>query len=278
MKKEKVRIILTTLLAAVFLISAGMMIRQQIQYQKIAADSDEAAQIAGLQKGAASQRSASSLPVPAAEPEEPELPPEPLPEEALDLNGIDLEALRAVNEDVVGWIAIPGTTLSYPLMQGEDNQYYLSHSWKRESVAGGSVFLESTNNRDLTDYHTIAFAHRMRNDTMFGTIKYYKKLDFWQEHPRIYVVLDDTIYRYDIFSAQEANVKGIVYRLDIEENHLEEEFLQYCIENSVIDTGLIPEVSDRILTLSTCTGNGYVNRWVIHGALAQEYSREMSEE
>lgn len=278
MKKEKIRRILMVLLAAVFLVSAGMMIRQQIQYKKIIADSDEAAQIAGLQKGAATQRPVPSLPVPSAEPGEPEAPPEPLPEEAVDLDAIDLEALRAVNEDVVGWIAIPGTTLSYPLMQGEDNQYYLSHSWKRESVAGGSVFLESTNNRDLTDYHTIAFAHRMRNDTMFGTIKYYKKLDFWQEHPSVYVILDDTIYRYDIFSAQEANVKGIVYRLDIVENHLEEEFLQYCIENSVIDTGLTPEASDRILTLSTCTGNGYANRWVIHGALAQEYSRGLSEE
>ena len=274
MRKEKARTILFVLLAVVFLFSAGMMIRQQIQYQKIIADGDEAAQVAGLKKGAASPQPASPLPVPQAGPEEPE--PEPLPEEALDLNGIDLEALRAVNEDVVGWIAIPGTTLSYPLMQGEDNQYYLNHSWKRESVVGGSVFLESTSNRDLTDFHTIAYAHRMRNDTMFGTIKYYKELDYWQEHPRVYVILYDTIYRYDIFSAQEASIKGIVYRLDIEENHLEDEFLQYCIENSVIDTGLTPEADDRILTLSTCTGNGHASRWVIHGVLAQEYERGLA--
>lgn len=265
-------------MTAIFLISAAMMVRQQIQYQKIVADSDEAAQIAGLQNSEAPRQSTSPLPVSPAEPEEPELPPEPLPEDALDLANIDLEALRAVNEDVVGWIAIPGTTLSYPLMQGENNQYYLSHSWKRESVVGGSVFLEATSNRDLTGFHTIAYAHRMRNDTMFGTIKYYKKLDYWQEHPNVYIVLDDTIYRYDIFSAQEASVKGIVFRLDIEETHSEEEFLQYCIENSVIDTGLTPEADDRILTLSTCTGNGHANRWVVHGVLAQEYSRELEEE
>ena len=254
MERKQKRTLLTVLLAAVFLFSAGMVIRQQVQYQRIIADSNEAAQVAGLQKSPTVSQPASPLPVPTPKPEGPEAPLEPLPEEALDLADIDLDALRAVNADVVGWIAIPGTTLSYPLMQGEDNQYYLSH------------------------LHTIAYAHRMRNDTMFGTLKYYKNLDFWQEHPRVYIVLNDIIYRYDIFSAQEANVKGIVYRLDIEENQLEEEFLQYCVENSVIDTGLIPETSDRILTLSTCTGNGHANRWVVHGVLAQEYSRELEEE
>lgn len=274
MKKEKLRTALIVLLAAVFLISAAMMVRQQIQYQKIVADSDEAAQIAGLQNGEAPQQSTSPRPVSSAKPEQPEIPPEPLPEEARDLANIDLEALRAVNEDVVGWIAIPNTELSYPLMQGADNQYYLSHNWKGEPSSGGSVFLESTANRDLTSFHTIVYAHRMRNDTMFGTLKYYKDPDYWQEHPTIYIVLDDTLYCYDIFSAQEASVKGIVYRLDIEENQLEEEFLQYCIENSVIDTGLIPEANDRILTLSTCTGNGHANRWVIHTVLLNTWTNE----
>ena len=64
----------------------------------------------------------------------------------------------------------------------------------------------------------------------------------------------------------------IVYRLNIKESHLEEEFLEYCMENSVIDTGLDPDPGGRFVTLSTCTGTGfYGNRWVIHGALAGEY-------
>lgn len=99
-----------------------------------------------------------------------------IPEATAALMDIDLEALRSVNEDVVGWIEIPGTELSSPLMQGTDNQYYLSHNWKGEKSGGGSVFLESVNSQDLTDFHTIAYAHRMRNDTMFGTLKYYKTM------------------------------------------------------------------------------------------------------
>lgn len=272
MTERKRRHALMALLTLVLLVSAGMMLRQHLEYRKIAADSAEAAQVAGLPERS-TQPSAPVQTEPGVSPE-PEEPPEPLPEEAAALADIDLEALQAVNEDVVGWIEIPGTGLSYPLMQGADNQYYLSHNWKKETSSGGSVFLESTSSRDLTDIHTIVYAHRMRNDTMFGTLKYYKDLDFWQEHPRIYVVTADGVYRYDIFAAQEASVTGIVYRLDIEESSLEEEFLRYCIEGSEIDTGITPEAGGRILTLSTCTGNDHANRWVVHAVLRYIWTAE----
>lgn len=279
MNRKTIRIILICLLAAVFAVSAGMMVRRQIQYRKTLADTEEAARIAGLQSVAETPRPASA-PAPFEKPEKPtEEPAEetpganPLPEEALDLGGLDLEALRAYNEDVLGWIAIPGTAVSYPLVRGEDNQYYLTRSWKRESISSGAVFMDFAASRDLTDFHTIVYGHRMRDGTMFGSLGNYGDPDYWREHPSVYIVLDDAIYRYDIFSAQEAGVKGIVYRNDIEENHLEEEFVRYCTDYSVLDTGLTPDSGGRFLTLSTCTGNGYASRWVVHGVLAGEYGR-----
>jgi len=279
-KGQKRRRLLLVLLGLVFLFSAGMVVRQQIQERRIAADSVEAAELAGLTKQPprpSEPDGPEPEPVPVPEPEPklepgPEPEPEPglpepsgqLPEEAAALAEIDLEALRAVNEDVRGWIAIPGTELSYPLMQGRDNQYYLSHNWKKELQGGGSVYLESTNSGDLSDFHTLVYAHRMRNGSMFGTLKYYQEEDFWREHPSIYVAVDRGVYRYDIFSVREASVKGIVFRLDIEESRLEEEFIQSCIENSVINAGLEPGADDQILTLSTCTEAGHANRWVVH--------------
>ena len=141
MKKKKIRIILIAVLAGVFLVSMGMVIRQQIQYRKTIADGEEAARIAGLETGAGSPKSSSFvLPVGTgtAAPSSEETPPE----EVLELAEIDLGALRAYNEDVVGWISIPGTIVSYPLVQGTDNQYYLTRNWKRESISSGSVFLD----------------------------------------------------------------------------------------------------------------------------------------
>lgn len=227
-------------------------------------DRAEAARIAGLNEPDQPE-GGQSLP-PEDEPSE-----EPLPEEAARLAGLDLAALQAVNEDIVGWIEIPGTELSYPLVQGSDNRFYLSHNWKKEASSAGSVFLEQTNSRDLSGYHLIAYAHRMRSDAMFGTLKYYADPDFCRQHPSIYLVDRSAVRRYDIFAVHKAGVKGLVYRLDLEESGLEEEFIRDCLEASVIDTGVIPEAGAQVLTLSTCTERGYSSRWVVQGVLAAQY-------
>lgn len=265
--KATVKRVGLAVLMAVFLVSVGMMVRQRLLYQQIEADSVEAAQIAGLTDGAR----ASQAPSPSHQASSDQ--GEPLPEEAASLAAIDLTALRSVNEDVVGWIAIPGTQLSYPLVQGMDNRYYLSRSWKREASAGGAVFLESTNSRDLTDFHTIVYAHQMRNDSMFGILSQYRDAEFFRAHPSIYLAFDGGVYRYDVFSAQKAGVKSIVYRLDLEESQREEEFIQYCVDNSAVDIGVIPEAGERILTLSTCVGSDRANRWVVHAVLQDAWTQ-----
>ncbi len=198
---------------------------------------------------------------------------EALPEEASFLADINLEALQEVNQDVLGWISLPGTKLSYPIVQGEDNNEYLYHNWKKEPSISGSIFMESANCSDFSDFHTIIYGHRMRDLTMFGVLKEYQSLDFLQEHPNIYLVHGDEICRYAVFAAYEAGIKSMVYRLDVEENGWEEEFLQFCRESSVIDAGVTPEPGAKILTLSTCTGRGHSTRWVVQGYLTEVEKR-----
>lgn len=275
MKLKNIRTVLTVLLALVFLVSVGMMIRQMLLYRKVASDSVEAAQIAFSPK-----RSPAVSPKPdvsEAEPEPEEVPeetPKPLPEDAAALAGLDLEALRAVNPDVAGWIEIPGIDLSNPLMQSRDNWFYLSRNWKRQSSAAGSIFFDAKANTDLSGFNTIIYGHRMRNDSMFGILRRYKEDNFWQEHPYVYVVTEDGVHQYEVFAALEAGVNGIVYRLDIEENGTQDEFIKYCLDYSAFDAGIIPRETDHILTLSTCTGNGYSKRWVVLSVLRDVWPLE----
>lgn len=276
MTKKKRRIIFAALLAA-FLFSVTMVVRQQAEYRRIEADREAAARIAGLEEASPEPEPAASAVLAASrEPEPPQDSARPLTPDAERLAQVDLLALREVNGDVAGWIDIPGTELSYPLMQGPDNQYYLNRNWKNQASSGGSLFLEWTNRKDLSDFHTIVYGHRMRDDSMFGTLKYYDSLDFWREHPCVYVALYGRVYRYEIFSAQQAEVRGIVYRLDLQQSGLEEEFVQYCVENSVIDTGVTPDPEGRFLTLSTCVDNGrnYAKRWVVHAVLRDVWTVE----
>lgn len=217
---------------------------------------------------------------PETEPTEPEPsdPPETIPTEppkpqgipdgyAAELMAVDLEALRRVNPQVIGWIFLPGTNIDYPLVQGEDNQYYLEHTWDHEASAVGAVFMEATNAPDFSDYSTIVYAHNLRAGTMFSALHNYKDQAFWKENPYVYIVSDGGVFRYAIYAAYEADVTGATYWRDVDSDLRRQEYVAYGLSLSVLDTGIRPTTETPVLTLSTCTGYTYARRWVIQAVL-----------
>lgn len=252
---------LTAALVLVLIITLGSMVTKQLEYRREERDYAQAQEIAKV-------------------PELPALPAGTAPavseeasgysDEVLDaLAEMDLRALQEINEDVIGWLCIPETDLSYPLLQGSDNTYYLSHSWQREKNTAGAVFLDYRSSLD--DLYSLIYAHRMSNTTMFGTLKFYNDEAYWAEHPSVYLVSEDAVGRYDIFSVFEASVYSDVYKLDLTEDE-REPFLAWCLEQSVIDTGITPEAAEKIICLSTCTSGGSETgtRWVVHAVLREE--------
>ena len=78
---------------------------------------------------------------------------------------VDFAELVAVNRDIVGWIYIEDTVVNYPILQGEDNFYYLDKTYEKKYLASGSIFLDAVNQQDFTDSHSIIYGHNMRNNT-----------------------------------------------------------------------------------------------------------------
>lgn len=179
----------------------------------------------------------------------------------------NLDALRQVNPDVLGWIEIPGTQLAYPIMDGDDNEYYLDHTWDKKSSAVGSIFLERLNDSDLRDFNTLIYGHRMKNGSMFGSLKYFNTNEHYEKHPYVYILDNEGVHRYEIFSAYTAPVEGATFVYGFRNEAGMQLFIDYCISKSHIDTGVVPTVDDKILTLVTCTGRGYDARWVVQARL-----------
>lgn len=188
-------------------------------------------------------------------------------EDTLEVN---LESLKDVNNDVTGWILIPDTQISYPLVQGEDNDYYLKNTWDKERNNVGAVFMDYRNNPELEDFNTLIYGHRMRDNSMFGILKYYVEQEFWEKHPRIYLADEGGTHCYDIFAAYEVSTDGITYKLNFNDEEEKQNYIDECVEASVIETGVVPTVKDEILTLSTCTANGKPNRWIVQGVIRTE--------
>lgn len=267
---KKVRRILIALLAVVFVGSAVVLIRQMIQYREGAATYSEAEELAGLpdftEEAAVASASASAPGTVYVDPY------------ADALAAMDFSALREVNGDVLGWILIPGTRISYPLVQGPDNQYYLTHTWKKQSSVVGAVFLEYSNSRDLSDFNTLIYGHRMNDGSMFAGLKYYKQRSYYKNHPAVYITDDGGTQKYDIFAAYEVSTQGDTYRIGQQSDSTKQTYIDYCLAQSLYDTGVVPTVDDRIVTLSTCTGNGHATRWVVQARLQGAAESESSSE
>lgn len=203
-------------------------------------------------------------------PQETQTEPKPAPSAdpyAQALEQMDLPALQQVNSDVIGWIAIPGTEISYPLVQGTDNDYYLTHTWNQNSSAVGAIFMDCRCSADFSGFNTIVYGHRMNNGSMFAALKHYKKQNFLQAHPQVYVTNASGTHAYSIYAAYEAALDGTAYYSAFSDETIKKAFIDEGVSLSVIRTGAVPTVNDHILTLSTCTGNGHATRWVVQAVM-----------
>lgn len=259
--KEKMRRIVILLLAAAFAVSLGGVVYQRMRYGENDRAVSSAREMAGVP--AAPRPAAPSKPA-EEEPEEEE------PAEEDPWADIDLEALQTVNSAVVGWIAIPGTEISYPLIRPQDNETYLTHSWDGTPTSAGSIFLDYRVAWDPRGFNTIIYGHNMRNRTMFGSLREYRREGYWEQHPEICLIDDEGVHYYDIFAAWEPRVTDAPFSPDVTTEKGRQSFLDTALRRSAIHTGVEPTVDSEILTLSTCTGVGHATRWVIQAALRTE--------
>lgn len=268
---KKVRRILMIMLAVIFLSSAGVVIYQLFQYREgdeAYAEAEELVQLPELPE-----------PEEVPEPESSEEPAEVYVDPYADaLRNMDFSALQEVNDDVLGWILIPWTKISYPVVQGNDNSYYLNHTWRNTSSSVGAIFMDYRCSQDLNDFNTILYGHRMNNGSMFAGLKYYKQKSYYREHPVIYLTTDRGSFQYEIFSVYEGSPSGESYRLGLKNTASKQAFLDAAVEASLYDTGVTPTVNDYILTLSTCTGNGHSKRLIVHAVRRGYAASDQAEE
>lgn len=108
--------------------------------------------------------------------------------------------LSTINPDYVGWLEVDGTQISYPVVCGKNNDYYLSHDFYKEDNHHGCLFLDM-NCRRFPQYNPIIYGHNMKDGTMFGMLDEFRQSSFFEQHRLVKWVDEYGEHWYQLFAA-----------------------------------------------------------------------------
>ncbi|MEZ4357514.1 MAG: class B sortase [Eubacteriales bacterium] len=180
---------------------------------------------------------------------------------------VDFNKLKKINSDIIAWIINDGTVINYPIVQGDDNTYYLTHLPNGTKNKLGSLFMDYRNSSDFSMRNTIIYGHHMKSGAMFASIVNYKKQSYYDKHPTMYLITPDTKYRIDLFSGYVSSVDEDSFTINFIDDYAFETFVKERKEKSDFESDVQVTASDRIITLATCTYEFSNARYVLYGKL-----------
>ena len=173
-----------------------------------------------------------------------------------------VKELQKENSDIIGWLEIENSDISYPVLQGEDNEYYMTHNYKKEYSKDGSLFLDKDYDWNLPSTNLLIYGHNnMSSDEMFSKLLDYKEESYYKDHKIIRLTTDKEDAEYEIISAflsrvyykSEKNVFRYYYFINAENEKEFNDFVNNAKKESLYDTGVTAKYGDKLLTLSTCS-------------------------
>ena len=189
---------------------------------------------------------------------------------------VDFSLLYERNQEIIAWLWIPGTDISYPITQTEDNFKYLNRAYDDTPNRSGAIFLDYRNKADFTGKHSIIYGHNMRDGSMFGQLSLFDDQEYFDAHDIIYIITETAELRYRIFSHYITDtINEDSYQLGFSDDAQFRQYQSLLQSRSYQTADDVPEDCERLITLSTCYVSGTPTRRVLHAYLLDEtqYSR-----
>lgn len=264
-KKRKVSaskvvyILLLVILAAVFLVSAGMLVKYFIESQQSQQTYDGLKDIKGdITRPTASQRVDSTEPVETTEPA-PKFVTVTDPNTGLERQILaQYEELYNINPYLVGWITLPDTNVDYPVVHRPQNgNYYLYRDFYGKNDSHGCIYVREVCDVFRPSDNITIYGHRMKDNTMFADLAKLQEKAFWENNQYIYF---DTLTEYHTYQiiyvlTTTASIgEGFAYHEFVDAANEAEfnYFINRCESWQLFDTGLTATYGDKLITLSTC--------------------------
>lgn len=180
------------------------------------------------------------------------------------------EKLKAINSEYTFWVEVENTNISYPVVQGNDNSYYLKKDFNKENNSAGTIFMDSLNNFEV-DNNIVLYGHNMKNKTMFNNLTLFKKKDFFNQNNKIKIKHDkeDKEYTYEVFSAYHSDNSFDYNMVKFGQGYTFEDFIDDIKAKSIYKKDIEITGNDKIITLSTCSYEFKGAKTTIHAKLIE---------
>lgn len=196
---------------------------------------------------------------------EPEVDEHRLPGETAPI-AVDFDALWETNQDVVGWLYCEDTPINLPLVQAEDNDYYLHRLMDGTYNSAGTLFVDCRNAGDFSDKNTILYGHNMKNKEMFGTLSNYRGQSYYEAHPIMWLLTPEETFQVALIAGYVTASDSKIYSFGLTEEDVSA-LVEESIKQSTFQSGFQAAQADRYVTLSTCSYEYDNARYVLIGCL-----------
>lgn len=188
---------------------------------------------------------------------------------------IDFNKLKEKNPDTRAYIKVSNTNIDYVVVQSNNNNYYLNHNFNKEYNIAGWVFMDYRNKLDGTDKNIIIYGHNTKDNSMFDTLKNVltSKWQTNKDNLIITLVTEENTYKYQVFSTYEIKPENYYITTNFKSTGGYIYFLNELISRSNYNYKVELDENDKILTLSSCLGEGQT-RVVLHAKLLKDMIKD----
>ena len=186
---------------------------------------------------------------------------------------VDIDALKEINNETVGWIQVNNTNVNYPVVKHSDNEYYLNHQFDKTYNTAGWLFMDYRNDSDVdNNRNTIIYGHSLNNKALFGSLKKTSEESWYNNEDNLIIktVSESKSYLWQIFSIYTFETNNDYIQTDFMSDDEYTDFLNLIKNRSKKNFGVDVNFNDRILTLSTCYTYGGGIKLVIHAKMIKE--------
>ena len=182
-----------------------------------------------------------------------------------------VKTLKSENSDIIGWIEIENTKINYPVLQTTDDEYYLTHNYKKEKTEKGSIFLSKDYNWDRPSDNLQIYGHNLGNGEMFQELLKYTDEKFYKEHPNIRFTTanEDSIFeiiavfKSKVYYKSDKDVFRYYYFINAETEKEYNDFIENAKKASLYKINATAKYKEQLMTLSTCSYHTEDGRFVV---------------